>query len=261
MADPVAKGISQKYLQPIIFWAVCSLLIGCGSTRIAPQLVAADDTALVVDSLVPANASIAASIEPYKEKLNQALDSIVGYSAQELQKQTVESGLGNFVTDIIREAAQDSVDVPVDLGVVTIGGLRMALPAGPIRLGDIYEVMPFENIIMVLRLTGEQTQELFEFAAEQKIVAIANSKMVVQDDKPVSILINGEPFDITKSYTVATSDYLASGGDNMAVFKNAERVKATAILLRSAILNKVTALHRAGRQVEAGIEGRVEIVE
>lgn len=261
MAVPTGKGYTVKYLHALIFWALWGLLSACGSTRLAPQWVQEDTTALAVDSLVEADAGMQANIKPYKAKLDVSLDSIVGYSARELQKENVESALGNFVADLIQEAAQDSLDTAVDMGVVTIGGLRMPLPQGAIRLGDVYEVMPFENQILVLRLTGAEVQELFEFAAERKIVAISNSKMVVQEGKPVSILIAGEPLDLSKRYTVATSDYLASGGDNMEVFKNAERLKNTEILLRSAILHKISALHQQGKQVEAGIEGRIEVIE
>ncbi|MBW3544044.1 MAG: 5'-nucleotidase C-terminal domain-containing protein [Bacteroidetes bacterium] len=257
----MGKGNTAIYLQTLIFWALWSLLTACGSSRLAPQWVQEDTSALPVDSLIQADASVQASIQPYKEKLDVSLDSIIGYSARELQKETVESALGNFVADLTQEAAQDKLDTAVDMGVVTIGGLRMPLPEGAIRLGDVYEVMPFENLVLVLRLTGKEVQELFEFAAERKIVAISNSKMVVRDGKPVSILINGEPLDLTKHYTIATSDYLASGGDNLVVFKNAERLKNTDILLRSAILNKISALHRQGKQVEASIEGRVEVIE
>ena len=261
MAVPVGKGYTVKYLQALIFWALWGLLTACGSARLAPQWAQEDTTALAVDSLIEADAVMQASIKPYKEKLAVSLDSIVGYAARELQKETVESSLGNFVADLIQEAAQDSLDTAVDMGVVTIGGLRMPLPQGPIRLGDVYEVMPFENLLLVLSLTGAEVQELFEFAAERKIVAISNSKMVVQEGKPVSILIGGEPLDLSKRYTVATSDYLASGGDNMVVFKNAERLKNTEILLRSAILHKISVLHQQGKQVEAGIEGRIEVID
>lgn len=261
MAVPMGKGYTVKYLHALAFWALWGLLSACGSSRLAPQWVQQETTTLAVDSLIEADASMQANIKPYKEQLAVSLDSIVGYAARELQKETVESALGNFVADLIQEAAQDSLDTAVDMGVVTIGGLRMPLPQGAIRLGDVYEVMPFENLILVLRLTGAEVQELFEFAAERKIVAISNSKMVVQNGKPVSILIDGEPLDLSRRYTVATSDYLASGGDNMEVFKNAERLKNTEILLRSAILHKVSVLHQQGKQVEAGIEGRIEVIE
>lgn len=261
MAAAPAPGKSFRGLNLFLLCTLTSLLLSCGGTRLVPQLAAENPTALVVDSLILPDPATELYLVPYKKKLDSTLDSIMGYAAHELAKELVESGLGNFVADVTREAAQQASDVPVDMGVVTIGGLRIALAEGPIRLRDIYELMPFENRLVVLRLTGEETLALFKFAAKHKIVAISNSKMLVRDDTPVQILINGKPFDPAQSYTVATSDYLAGGGDNMAFFRNAERAKQTDLLLRTAILNKIIALHQQGKQLDNKVEGRIEILE
>lgn len=252
-----AAGRARYNLQLFYILSLSCLLLSCGSSRLAPQLAEDQATALVVDSLITPDPAAEAFIQPYKAKLNASLDSIVGYAAREMEKKMVESGIGNFVADLTQEAAQEQSQLPVDLGVVTIGGLRVPLAAGPIRLRDIYELMPFENRILILRLTGEQTRALFEFAAEQKIVAISNSRMQVRDGKPVEILINGKPFDPSRSYTVATSDYLAGGGDNMALFRDAERVSNTNLLLRTAIINKIAQLNEEGKKVDAREEGRI----
>lgn len=256
-----SKAKIEKHLHILIFWALSGLMVACGSARLAPQHVQDSSTAIAIDSLIASDAAVLAIIEPYKEKLDVRLDSIIGYATHELKKQEVESTLGNFVADLTQEAARQVSSTPVDMGVVTIGGLRMPLPAGPIRMGNLYELMPFENMIVILTLSGEQTQELFEFAAKHNIVAISNSKMLVRDGKPVNIQIDGKPFDPSKSYTVATSDYLAGGGDNMSFFRDAQAVKETDILLRTAIVNKIVTLQQEGKKVEAGLEGRIEIVE
>ena len=261
MVVPVAKGGTKNHLSLFLFYFLSGLLISCGSTRLSPQLVSDSETALVVDSLLTGDAAMQAFIQPYKATLNTSLDSIVGYAAHPLHKQEVESTLGNFVADLTQEAAQQISDFPVDMGLVTIGGLRMPLPAGPIRIRDLYEVMPFENMIVVLQLSGEQTQKLFEFAARTEIAAISNSKMVVRDGKPVSITINGQAFDPNRSYTVATSDYLAGGGDNMNFLRDAKRALFSDLLLRTAIINKVARLQQEEKQVEAKIEGRIELLE
>ena len=261
MTDPVLVKKAGKHLHLLVICTLMGFIASCGSTRITPQYVDETPSAVVVDSSIPSDSSVEAYIQPYKIKLNRSMDSIIGYAEQELYKQEVESALGNFVADLTLDAARKVTDAPVDMGVLTIGGLRVPLPAGPIRLGDLYELMPFENMIVVLSLNGEQTWQLFEFAARKKITAISNSKMLVQDGKPVKVFIGGEPFDPAKTYTIATSDYLAGGGDNMEFLKQAELVNNTDILLRSAIVNKVASLQQAGKKVIAQVEGRVEVIE
>ncbi|AHM62116.1 5'-nucleotidase [Flammeovirgaceae bacterium 311] len=251
----------KKYLHLLNFCLTGILLVGCGSTRIAPQYADTTTTSISIDSLITADATVESFIQPYKVKLEADLDSIIGYAARELIKAEVESPLGNFVADIVQEATQEVSELPIDLGVVTIGGLRMPIPQGPIRVRDMYEVMPFENLLVVLKLSGEQTRQLFEFAAARKIVAISNSKMEVREGRPVSILINGEPLDESRSYLVATSDYLAGGGDNMAFFKETEVVSTTDVLLRTAIIDKVKSLQQRGQKVDARLEGRIEEAE
>ncbi|WP_224999593.1 5'-nucleotidase C-terminal domain-containing protein [Cesiribacter sp. SM1] len=250
----------KRYLHLLNFWFLSYLFIACGSAKIAPQHAESSTSFISIDSLIAADPAVESYIQPYKLKLEERLDSIIGYAARELTKAEVESPLGNFVADINREAAQKVSNIPVDMGVVTIGGLRMPIPEGPIRTRDMYEVMPFENLLVVLRLSGPQTRELFEFAAARKIVAISNSKMQVRDGKPVNITIDGKPFDESKSYTVATSDYLAGGGDNMTFFKDAEVVNATDVLLRTAIIDKIKALQQAGQKIDARLEGRIEVI-
>lgn len=262
MAASVALQHLLKRLRPLTLGGVLGLcLLSCGSSRLAPEYVASAPTAIAVDSLIEEDPTVVAYIQPYKEELDARMDSIIGFAAHELQKEQVESALGNFVADLTREAAQQVTDFPVDMGLVTIGGLRIALPAGPIRIGDIFELMPFENKIVVLELTGEQTRQLLEFTAQQQIVALSNTKVVVQDGALASAVIGGEPFDPSRNYTVATSDYLAGGGDKMSFLREAALANRTDLLLRTAIVNKIMALQQQGQKIDARIEGRVEVIE
>lgn len=261
MAAPLIANGAGKYLQLVLLWVLIGLGTSCQSARLSPQYSQQTPSAIAIDSLIRADTAVEAFIQPYKARLDMRMDSIIGYAARELQRQEVESALGNFVADLMLESARRVTDRPIDLSVMTIGGLRVPLPAGPIRMGDLFELMPFENMIVVLELSGEQAWQLFEFAAQKKIAAMANTQIKVREGKPVEVLIGGEAFDPQRTYTIATHDYLAGGGDNMAFFKGASRIHNTDILVRSAIVNKIVSLQQAGKQVDAQIEGRVEILD
>lgn len=215
--------------------------------------------AIPVDSLLMPDEEVAALIVPYKEKLAKEMDEVIGVAARELTKGEVESTLGNFVADLIEEKAEQHAGFEVDMGAITTGGLRVPLPEGPIRLRDIYELMPFENMVWVLELTGEQTLQLFHYATRQKNLALSGSKLVVEEGKPVLIEINGEVFDPEKKYTLAISDYLANGGDNLFFLKDAKRLLQLDVKLRDIIVEKVADLEAAGEKVDAEIEGRIVI--
>lgn len=220
-----------------------------------------ESTAIPVDSMIASDAEVENFIAPYKQNLDATMSQVVGYAASELTKGPVESALGNFVADLIQEKASEYAGYEVDMGAITIGGLRNPLPEGAVRLTHLYELMPFENMVWVLELSGEETRELFEFAAQRKILAVSNSKLVVENDQPASILINGEPFDESRTYTLAISDYLANGGDNMFFLKDATVLEKLEVKLRDIIIEKVAETQAAGEMIDATIEGRVVINE
>ena len=217
--------------------------------------------AVVVDSLVMPDEEIAAIIAPYRESLTHEMNEIVGYAAKELTKGEVESTLGNFVADLTEEKAEAYAGFDIDMGAVTIGGLRVPIPEGPVRLRDMYELMPFENMVWVLELNGEQALQLFRYAAGQKTLALSGSEIVVENGEPVFIEVNGQPFDPERKYTLAISDYLANGGDQMSFLKDAKRLLKLDVKYRDIIIEKVADLEAAGEKVDAEIEGRIIVKE
>lgn len=231
---------------------------GCSSARVI-GVSSHDSTAIPVDSLITPDAEVQEFIAPYRQKLDATMNRVVGYAARELTKGPVESPLGNFVADLTEEKAEEYAGYEIDMGAITIGGLRVPIPEGPVRLGDLYELMPFENMVWVLELSGEETRELFEYAAKRKNLAVSSSKLVVENDQPVSIRINGEPFDESRTYTLAISDYLASGGDDMSFLKDARVLDRLDVKLRDIIIEKVAEMHAEGDKIDAAIEGRVVI--
>jgi 2',3'-cyclic-nucleotide 2'-phosphodiesterase (5'-nucleotidase family) len=167
-----------------------------------------------------------------------------------------ESALANFVSDIQRQRASAAMGKAIDVGVITNGGLRSSLPAGAITLGAIFELMPFENELVVLDAPGPVMQQLFDYSARLKMAVSGATYTVGPDGKPTNILIGGRPFNPTQTYTVAISDYLAGGGDNMVFFKTI-KPRGTGILLRTAIADHIRQLTKEGKALEAKVEGRV----
>lgn len=211
----------------------------------------------ITDSVAADSASVA-FIAPYKEKLESEMSAIIGFSNQELTKRSVESTLGNFVADLNQEIVAAETGERVDMGAVATGGLRTVLPKGDITLGKAYEVMPFENLMVILALDGDLMQQLFEYIGQAKNIALSNSKLVYDSNgKLLEASIGGEPFDPMKTYHLAITDYLANGGDRMSFLIDAPRVRETNLLQRDAIIKKIKQLQAANQPIVANIEGRV----
>ncbi|MDX5438377.1 MAG: 5'-nucleotidase C-terminal domain-containing protein, partial [Pontibacter sp.] len=126
--------------------------------------------------------------------------------------------------------------------------------------GNVFELMPFENELVVLTLKGETVQQLFDYAAERKNAPIGNATYVVAMGKAKDIKIAGEPFDPRETYTLVTSNYLAGGGDDLKMLKDAVKYENVGLLLRDAILNQIRALTAAGKPVTAETGNRVTIL-
>jgi len=200
---------------------------------------------------------MAAEITPYRQRVTEQMSAVLGTAPVALTKNAGESPLGNFVADLQRERAAVALHQPIDLAVMTNGGLRTAFPAGPITLGTVFELMPFENKLVVLDAPGPIVQQLFDYAARIKMPISGATYKVESDGKPADVRIGGLPFNPARTYSIAISDYLAGGGDNLIFFKPLTQ-RDTGVLLRQAITDKITALTAQGKPVEAHIEGRVK---
>jgi 2',3'-cyclic-nucleotide 2'-phosphodiesterase (5'-nucleotidase family) len=200
-------------------------------------------------------------IQPYKQQLDAKMNEVIGVTIKELPKQSPESTLGNWAADAIFAQCNLSYKKPVDFAVVNYGGIRIpSLPKGNITTGKIFELMPFDNMMVVLEVEGKVVWQLFELIAQKGGWPI--SKGVVcsftEEGKLNSVSINGEAVDNDKMYTVALSDYIANGGDNCSFFKKYTQYD-TKILFRDAFLQQVKMLTANDKNIDADVEGRMII--
>ena len=211
-----------------------------------------------VGPALPDDPATVALLAPYRQRVNEQMRAVIGTAPVALLKNPGESPLANFVADLQRSRASRALGQPVALGVMTNGGLRAPLPAGPVTLGAVFELMPFENELVVLDAPAAVVQQLFEFGARVKMAFSGATYAVGPAGQPTDIRIGGQPFDpaADRRYLVAISDYLAGGGDQM-TFLKALKPRSTGVLLRTAIADHIRELTAAGQPVEARVENRV----
>ena len=175
-------------------------------------------------------------IAPYTEKLNKEMNQKISFTSVDLTKEGDNSNLGNLLADFTYEGAEVwakiNLQKDVDAALINIGGIRTTIGKGDILLKSVFEVMPFENEVIIVKFKGSDLQGLFDYYAKNETNNPVSKLYIENNNKLLSkALINGKTVNPNQDYYIATSDYLALGGDNMKFFSKGEMIP-TGIKLR-----------------------------
>lgn len=239
---------------------ITTLLLACGGKT---SITGYEDRVYHLDdsTIVPDQAALD-MIAPYKARLDSTMNVVLNYAERSLTKGQPESPLGNFMADLCYVVGNDHYE-PADgiyahMCILNNGGIRSTIPEGEITLGRVYELMPFENELVVLTISGEKTLEMFNYMNHANGVPMANATFRILTSGPDDIMIGGQPIDATQSYKVITSDYLANGGDKYDFFADPIAYEYTGIKVRDAIIEYLNYEFEQGRSINADYDGRVQ---
>lgn len=208
-----------------------------------------------INAQTPTDAGISDLIAPYKARMKEEMNKVIGQVAITLTKAQPESTLGNWVADLVYQQAKEYTKVKVDFALVNYGGLRIpSLPAGPLTKGKVFELMPFDNTIVVVKMMGSDLPLLFHHMAKKGGWPISkHAQYTIVGEKATDMRINDQKIDPNQEYLIATNDYIANGGDQCYFFKGKEQLE-TGVLFRDAIISYVEAQHTP---ISAQLERRV----
>ena len=211
----------------------------------------------VISDSISADIAVSAMIQPYQDQLKAEMNQVIGQVAMEMKKQRPESRLGNWVADLCQEQAIQYGYQP-DCAVANYGGLRVpSIAAGPLTKGMVFELMPFDNILVIVELEQEQMQQLCDHMARNGGWPISEQlRFTIEGDKAVDIQVNAAPLSPTKTYKVLLPDYIANGGDKCDFLRDRPQ-RSLNILTRQAILDYVAAQTKAGKTLSAEVDGRI----
>jgi 2',3'-cyclic-nucleotide 2'-phosphodiesterase (5'-nucleotidase family) len=226
---------------------------------------------IIDTATVEPDATIGGVVQTYVDKLDKELGVEIGTTATPIdsRRATVrgqEAAIGNLIADATREA------VGADVGITNGGGIRAdkEYPAGAkLTRADIFAELPFGNKTVKLEVTGQQIWDALENGFSQVESTAGRfpqvSGMVVEADlsKPagervVSVKVGGQPLDVAKTYTLATNDYMAGGGDGYAMFVGAKNLidPLSAQLMASQVIDYIA----AKKTVSPAVEGRIKLL-
>ncbi|MBU46175.1 MAG: hypothetical protein CMD28_01990 [Flavobacteriales bacterium] len=204
---------------------IASLLVACSPTYI---IQSHDNDLIAVSSSV--DSAIINVITPYQVGIEGQMSEVLTYTKNDLEKGRPQSTIGNFVTDLCLDYAN------ADICVMNNGGLRTTINKGKVTRGKLYELMPFENELVILNLNKDDYLELLNYIVKRGGEPFSGLTIVI--DKNGKIISNSWPVDFAngEKVRVLTSDYLANGGDKMSFFHNKEQ-KNLGLKLRDVIID------------------------
>jgi len=184
-------------------------------------------------------------IKPYRDHVNKNLDSILAYSVDTYTKRDGEfnTAIGNLFADATFEQADvvfnKRTGQHIDLVLLNHGGIRSIISKGPISARTGYQIMPFDNSLVVVTLKGTQLKELITYLEKAKRAhPIAKLNLILNNDYSLNkASINGQPIDYSKTFNVLTNDYLYNGGDHMDFFKTNDSLYKLNYKVRSALID------------------------
>lgn len=207
-----------------------------------------------------ADSNLMKMLAPYKVGVDTQMNVVIGHTDMPLTKAQPESTLGNFMADAQLIAAQ-KLDPKVAASFVNYGGVRISYIApGTITRGKMYELMPFDNTVTIIEVSGELLKQLCGHIAKGKGWPVAGISFKIKDKEAQDILLNGKPVNDNIVYKITLSDYLARGGDNCDFLEPLKK-RYTSIFLRDALIEYVHHLEEQHLPLHPQLEKRITYVE
>jgi 2',3'-cyclic-nucleotide 2'-phosphodiesterase (5'-nucleotidase family) len=222
-------------------------------------------TETVIDASVPDDPQVNKMLASYGPKVRE-LEVVIGKLKGDLKKGNIGSGsLGNLVADGMRAQASLKTGKPVALALMNSGGMRRnTISEGVLKARDIFELLPFENALITVDLTGEQLIRLLQvIVVGREAQSGARITYKTKTDRSSEMEgaklrdLNGErEVDPNATYTITTIDYLYRVGGRYGILQQGKNLKELGITLREAIMNYVKSETAAGRDIKPNLDGR-----
>ena len=277
------KKSARKMVAGLSFRSLLLLLLLAGASRALPQQPApktttpaktpatpldvhARVTETAMDATTPDDPAVGKMLAVYSPKVRE-LEVVLGKLKGELRKGGAGSGsLGNFVTDGMRAQARLKIGKPVAVALMNSGGMRRStIGEGELKARDIFELLPFENALVTLDLTGEQLMKMLQMIVSRR-EAQSGARIIykINADKTSELVsaklreaAGEKDIDPSATYTIVTIDYLYRvGGSTYGILREGKNVKELGVTLRDAIMDYVKSETAAGRDIKPNLDGR-----
>lgn len=219
---------NQKISQFVIFLFFALFFAACSSKY---NLQKYDYQRIELNANASKKTEIETFLAPYQQQIQDDLNKVLCMNLENLDKTQkigqYQSVMGNWMSDvclayakkIFEQRTQDTLHACL----LNHGGIRAALAKGDVQTKNAYEIMPFENSLVVLSLSADKIEAMVKLIYTKKTPHPLAGIEVMKNGDEFEINVQGKLLDPNKIYQVATSDYLAEGGDDMHFFENPQK--------------------------------------
>jgi len=205
---------------------------------------------------ITADPELTMVVEAVTRENRAARDRYIGEFVADYQHQwDRECPIGNMITDAM--LAESGCDVAFH----NSGGIQSNIQAGDFSVGDLFSMMPFDNQMVMMQLTGSEIEELLKISASLQRgllqVAGASYEFSRRSDGFAldSFAIGGAPVDPDRIYSVCTNNFLADGGDNFTPFRNGRQMQYGR--QQRDVVSEYVASHSADAPLRLSVDGRI----
>ncbi len=200
-------------------------------------------------------------LSPFRVGVEKCSSEVIGQAAEPLKVRTKpENGVANFAADSLRIIGSEVFETEIDAAFTNYGGLRIDLEKGPITVGSMAELSPFENFLVLLEMKGDQLRKIagalarsggwpqsgleIEFDDEGKVLSLKANSQAVRDDQ---------------KYKIVTIDYLFLSDTRSYPKEEMIAVIQSSVRQRDAMIEYMKRLHKNGIALKNEGDGRTRI--
>ena len=218
-----------------------------------------------IDKEIKEDEKLVNLLQTYVDKADSMLSEVIGHAEETFFHSGVrerETALGDLISDSMLWYTKN---MGVDFAIQNGGGIRADLPEGQITMKTLYEILPFDNSVVVLTLKGSDLQSLFDYIAAissgggafPQVSEGLRFTINRKTGRCENILVNGNPIDPGGTYKVATNSYMADGGDGFKIFLNAVDRYDTSMFQRDVFVQYIKHL---GGMIKPKVRGRIGVI-
>lgn len=198
--------------------------------------------------------AFAETLKPYRAQLEAKMNAKVAVATGDFTLQRPEGTLNNLMGDIMRRWASHVSKQRIHIGLMNYGGIRTQWSAGTLTVGDVYEMMPFDNRMVLLQLNGDSLRSFANELAKKGGEAVSGIRFAIDENGNASdVLVAGFPVSSDSLYWVACSDYIANNPDYMQSILNPVKRIDFDLMIRDAIIEYL----KSKETIEPQLDGRV----
>ncbi|MBT8232717.1 MAG: hypothetical protein HKO66_05665 [Saprospiraceae bacterium] len=238
------------YKNPLYYLFLIAFSLGACVTQ-KQHVADADITYLRAnDDVEGSDKDIETLVASYRNQVEEEMNTEIGYMPETLKKGKPNSNMGNWFCDALLDLSNQYYDKEVDFALQNYGGLRIpTIPKGNLTKNTIFELMPFDNKLVIINVKGDIVQMICDNMADSNGAPVSHTvSFRIEDDKAVDIKIKGEALDLSKTYIVGLPDYVANGGGGSTFLRGIQQFD-TGIFIREGVIQYLEQLKERGEPI------------